>query len=183
MEISLTGVGACGAWHDVPVLYFQLIVVVAVFGAIAWVAAGRGGGIADTHPDRPEVALPDNRHLGRTDIDAARFAVGWRGYRMDQVDQVLDRLAAEIDVRDRLIAELSAARGGTEPNPYVAFGESGQDAAPGQTLTDAPPRSEGTDPGAQPGGYDPGAQHGGYDPGSQSGGYSDWYRPGDQGGQ
>jgi DivIVA domain-containing protein len=128
----------------VPVLYFQLVVVAGVFGAIAWVAAGRGGGVADAYIDRPEVALPDSRQLGRGDIDAARFAVGWRGYRMDQVDQVLDRLAAEIEARDRLIAELSAARGGT------AFGEGA--AAPGTTLTAAPPQLPGEqDPGTEPG--------------------------------
>lgn len=89
------------------VLYFQFLVVAAVFGAIAWVAAGRGGGLDDPRQDRPEPALADDRQLGREDIDGARFAVGFRGYRMDQVDRLLDRLAAEIDHRDRLIADLT----------------------------------------------------------------------------
>jgi len=111
MEISLTGAAARRAWHDVPVLYFQFVVVAAVFGGIAWVAAGRGGGITDAHQDRPDVALPDDRQLGKPDIDAVRFTVGWRGYRMDEVDKVLDRLAAEIDYRDRLIAELTTPAG------------------------------------------------------------------------
>jgi DivIVA domain-containing protein len=88
------------------VLYFQLIVVAAVFASIAWLATGRGGGVGDTYPDRPDVALPDDRPLVKNDIDGARFTVGWRGYRMDEVDAVLDRLAAEIDYRDRLISEL-----------------------------------------------------------------------------
>ena len=140
-------------------LYFQLVVVAAVFGGIAWVAAGRGGGIADAHPDRPEVALPDDRHLARTDIDAARFAVGWRGYRMDQVDHVLDRLAAEIEVRDQLIAELTAAAGGGA-NPYVAFGETAHEAEPGQTLTAAPPRPEHPQPTEHPGDSTPPWYHG-----------------------
>ena len=106
MEISLTGTDTHRAWHDVAVLYFQFVVVAAVFGGVAWVAAGRGGGISDPAPDRPDVALPDDRQLGKPDIDAARFTVGWRGYRMDEVDRVLDRLAAEIDYRDRLLADL-----------------------------------------------------------------------------
>lgn len=97
----------CRAWHDVAVFYFQLLAVIAVFAAIAWLATGRGGEIGETHPDRPDVALPNERQLQKGDIDAARFTVGWRGYRMDEVDLVLDRLAAEIDYRDRLIAELA----------------------------------------------------------------------------
>jgi DivIVA domain-containing protein len=107
MEISLTGADTRRAWHDVAVLYLQFVIVAAVFGGVAWVAAGRGGGIADPMPDRPDVALPDDRQLGKADIDATRFTVGWRGYRMDEVDRVLDRLAAEIDYRDRLIAEMT----------------------------------------------------------------------------
>ena len=89
------------------VLYFQFLVVAAVFGAIAWVAAGRGGGLDDPRQDRPEPALADDRQLGKEDIDGARFAVGFRGYRMDQVDRLLDRLASEIEHRDRLIADLT----------------------------------------------------------------------------
>jgi DivIVA domain-containing protein len=107
MEISLTSAARRRAWHDVRVLYFQFVVVAAVFGAIAWVAAGRGGGLEDPRQDRPEPALADDRQLGKGDIDGARFAVAFRGYRMDQVDRLLDRLAAEIDHRDRLIADLT----------------------------------------------------------------------------
>jgi DivIVA domain-containing protein len=136
MEISLTATARRRAWHDVPVLYFQFLVVAAVFGAIAWVAAGRGGGLDDPRQDRPEPALADDRPLGREDIDGARFAVGWRGYRMDQVDRLLDRLAVEIEHRDRLIADL------TRPEPS-RFGEGvgyepvprAQDATPGAAVT------------------------------------------------
>jgi DivIVA domain-containing protein len=116
MEISLTSSARRRAWHDVRVLYFQFLVVAAVFGAIAWVAAGRGGGLDDPRQDRPEPVLAEDRQLGRDDIDGARFAVAFRGYRMDQVDRLLDRLAAEIDQRDRLIADLTQPAG-------VRFGE------------------------------------------------------------
>ena len=43
-----------------------------------------------------------------------------RGYRMDEVDDVLDRLAAEVQVRDARIDELEtrlAARGVPRPEP------------------------------------------------------------------
>jgi DivIVA domain-containing protein len=152
MEISLSATARRRAWHDVPVLYFQFLVVAAVFGAIAWVAAGRGGDLDDPRRDRPEPALADDRQLGREDIDGARFAVGWRGYRMDQVDRLLDRLAAEIEHRDRLIADL------TRPEPS-RFGEGvgyepvarTQDATPGAPSAAAATAATVVQPGFGPG--------------------------------
>jgi len=144
MEISLTATVRRRPWHDVRVLYFQFLVVEAVFGAIAWVAAGRGGGLDDPRQDRPEPALADDRQLGREDIDGARFAVGFRGYRMDQVDRLLDRLAAEIDHRDRLIADLTRPAGarfgegvGYEPVPRAQDGTPGLEGAGGATAASA----------------------------------------------
>lgn len=117
------------------VLYFQFVVVAAVFGAIAWVAAGRGGGLDDPRQDRPEPALAEDRQLAKDDIDSARFAIGFRGYRMDQVDRLLDRLADEIDHRDRLIAHL------TRPAD-VRFGE-GVGYEPVARVQDLVPGAEG----------------------------------------
>lgn len=89
--------------------WFQLIVVLLVLGGIAWVAAGRGGELAEAHSDRPDLALPTDRPLSKPAIDGLRFNLGLRGYRMAEVDDVLDRLAAEIAERDARIAELTAA--------------------------------------------------------------------------
>ena len=52
----------------------------------------------------PPVLLPADAEP--SDIDHLRFAVGLRGYRMDQVDQVLDELRDQIAAKDRRIAEL-----------------------------------------------------------------------------
>ena len=41
-------------------------------------------------------------------VRALRFGVALRGYAMDQVDAVLDRLATELDARDARVAELTA---------------------------------------------------------------------------
>ena len=128
-----------------PCCTFKFLVVAAVFGAIAWVAAGRGGGLDDPRQDRPEPALADDRQLGREDIDSARFAVGWRGYRMDQVDRLLDRLAAEIDHRDRLIADLTRPAG-------ARFGEAGVGYEPVARTQDGTPGVEGLGGGADAGG-------------------------------
>jgi DivIVA domain-containing protein len=175
MEISLTATARGRAWHDVRVLYFLFLVVAAVFGAIAWVAAGRGGGLDDPRQDRPEPALADDRQLGRADIDSARFAVGFRGYRMDQVDRLLDRLAAEIDHRDRVIADL------TRPAEGQRFGEGvGYEPVPrAQDLVPAEGATAVVQPGFGPGvGVAPeGTQGAGpADQGSEDNPLSAWYR-------
>ena len=86
--------------------WFQLCVVVALLIAVGWVAVGGGGHLSPPTPDRPDPAVPDTGLLARDDVDKVRFSVGARGYRMDEVDDMLDRLAYEIDVRERRIAEL-----------------------------------------------------------------------------
>ncbi|WP_449373669.1 DivIVA domain-containing protein [Arthrobacter psychrolactophilus] len=46
------------------------------------------------------------------DVDRLRFSVGLRGYRMDQVDEVLDLLRDELAVKNARIAELEASLAG-----------------------------------------------------------------------
>lgn len=86
--------------------WFQLVVIVALLAAVGWLAVGGGGHMSEPVADRPDLALPGDGLLGRSDVDRVRFSVGARGYRMDEVDDVLDRLAHEIDLRERRIAEL-----------------------------------------------------------------------------
>jgi DivIVA domain-containing protein len=52
----------------------------------------------------PPVLLPEDPEP--SDIDHLRFAVSLRGYRMDQVDQVLDELRDQLAARDKKIADL-----------------------------------------------------------------------------
>jgi DivIVA domain-containing protein len=87
-----------------PVL---VIAAVAVVFVVAAVAAGHGDLMAGPGTDRRPLELPE-APLEPADLDGLRFGVGFRGYRMDQVDAVLDRLAAELRQRDQHIAELSA---------------------------------------------------------------------------
>jgi len=67
----------------------------------------------------PPVLLPE--HAAAADIDHLRFAVGLRGYRMDQVDQVLDDLRTQIIEKDQKIKalgeELERLRPPTEQRP------------------------------------------------------------------
>lgn len=54
----------------------------------------------------PPVLLPAEPEPA--DVDRLRFAVGLRGYRMDQVDQVLDELRDRLAAKELKITELGA---------------------------------------------------------------------------
>lgn len=91
----------------VPMTYIWVALVIVLLGLTAAVAIGRGGAMARAYPDRPEVRLPADRPLTAEDLEDIDFSVTMRGYRMDEVDDVLQRLVTEIAERDALIAELA----------------------------------------------------------------------------
>ena len=91
-------------------LFFILLGIV-VLGGIAVVAAGQGDGLEPAPVDRAPFEFPAERMVSRPDVDRLKFSVGLRGYRMDEVDDVLDRLALDIEQRDLEIAVLRAQVG------------------------------------------------------------------------
>lgn len=93
-------------------LVFMLAAIV-VITVIALLAVGKLGELPDLHPDRAPLALPDDRELTKSDVDSVRFNVAARGYRMEEVDEILDRLSAEVSERDARIATLEAGIAGT----------------------------------------------------------------------
>ena len=103
--------------------WLQLVVIVALLAAVGWLAIGGGGHMSEPVPDRPDLALPDEGMLARDDVDRVRFSVGARGYRMDEVDDVLDRLAHEIDVRERRIAQLEGRAPDSDESPAPDFAD------------------------------------------------------------
>lgn len=76
------------------------VTVAAAIFAVAATVSGRVDLMADMPPDAVPPALPQDRPVRAADVKAARFDRALRGYRMDQVDAVLDRLAAELAARD-----------------------------------------------------------------------------------
>ncbi|AXI79297.1 DivIVA domain-containing protein [Peterkaempfera bronchialis] len=95
-------------------MFWLIVVGMAVVVAVAaLVALGAGGAMPDAAPDRLAPRLPQERPLNRSDIDELRLPMALRGYRMDEVDDVLDRLGAELALRDARIAELEAAAAGS----------------------------------------------------------------------
>ncbi len=77
--------------------WFFAVLVVAVMGGVAVVAAGKGGSMAEVFDDRPDARVPADRPLGPQDLRRVRFGTALRGYRMSEVDALLDRLAAELE--------------------------------------------------------------------------------------
>ncbi|ONI71887.1 hypothetical protein BWI15_17360 [Kribbella sp. ALI-6-A] len=90
-------------------MWFFGLVVVVLIGAVAVVASGRWGGMSTAYDDRPDVSVPARQALSSDDIATTRFAVALRGYRMDEVDNLLERLGREVAERDRRIADLERA--------------------------------------------------------------------------
>lgn len=109
--------------------FFQVLIVLAVVGGVAAVAAGRvRGGLPAPTSTLPEVDLPAD-HIGVQDVDAVRFSVGFRGYRMDEVDAVLDRLGLELGAREEEIRELREQLSGGGPERVAAAPQTDDDPA------------------------------------------------------
>jgi DivIVA domain-containing protein len=105
------------------VFWFLLISLAVVVAAVTLAVVGstgdgRGGsatgGLADAPSDQLDEPLPTGRPVSRVDVDGLRLPVTARGYRMQQVDDVLDRLGAELAERDARIAELESALAGAQ---------------------------------------------------------------------
>jgi DivIVA domain-containing protein len=91
--------------------WFVAVVAVAALGVAAIVAAGGMGEMPrDPVRDTYRQDLPADRQLTAADLERLRFGITLRGYAMDQVDDVLDRLGHELADRDRVIAELGRER-------------------------------------------------------------------------
>ncbi len=94
-------------------------------------STGRHGlGLVEPVASLPPVLLPERPTA--PDVDAIRFGLGLRGYRMDQVDEVLDRLAAALGERDAVIAGLRSQLAGRGTGPATGPGtgqHAGQDPA------------------------------------------------------
>ncbi|HEY8752021.1 MAG TPA: DivIVA domain-containing protein [Arthrobacter sp.] len=113
-----------------PVSFFLVYLAIVLIGATLWAGVGgrrgilrlirRGSepaagaeipgnsvlyaGFGQTPANLPPVLLP--AEAAPADIDRLRFSLGLRGYRMDQVDQVLDELRDQIAAKDEEVARL-----------------------------------------------------------------------------
>jgi DivIVA domain-containing protein len=72
------------------------MLAVVILGVAALASTGRLGELPTTVTDMPQPHIPDGELVG-DDLRGLRFAVVTRGYSMQQVDELLDRLAGQLD--------------------------------------------------------------------------------------
>ena len=84
-----------------------LVVAAIVFGVTVMLGGGDSA-LTPVEPDGRAVPLPSDRPLGEEDVVRTRFDTAWRGYRMAQVDQALQRAAYDIGYKGELIGVLEA---------------------------------------------------------------------------
>jgi DivIVA domain-containing protein len=83
-----------------------VLVVAALLFLGASLLLGRGETQPPAEPDRSPVALPDDRPVTADDVRALQLSVAVRGYRMTEVDWLLDQFGLILDERDAEIARL-----------------------------------------------------------------------------
>lgn len=106
--------------------FFLVFLAIVLVGAAVWAGTGNGpagvvrwgrpgrvrdsglltGGFEQPVANLPPVLLPADAMPA--DVDRVRFSLGLRGYRMDQVDQVLDDLRDQLDAKRREVEQLKA---------------------------------------------------------------------------
>jgi DivIVA domain-containing protein len=98
------------------VLAFLLLVVgVLLVGGLLFLGGSLLLGRGETQPpaelDRSPVELPDDRPVVADDLRTLRISVAFRGYRMTEVDWLLDQFAQTLEERDAVLAEREAEIG------------------------------------------------------------------------
>jgi DivIVA domain-containing protein len=90
------------------VFLIGLLVVGGLLFLGASLLLGRGESQPPAVPGRSPVELPDDRPVVAEDVRALRISVAARGYRMTEVDWLLDQFAQVLEERDARIAALEA---------------------------------------------------------------------------
>jgi DivIVA domain-containing protein len=102
--------------------FLAFVVGVLVVGGLLFLGASWLLGRGETQPpadlDRSPVELPDDRPVTADDVRALQISVAFRGYRMTEVDWLLDQVARALEDRDaRYAAEIAALRESVHAHP------------------------------------------------------------------
>lgn len=112
--------------------YVVAIAIVLVLGVVAAMAAGRGGTMPEAFDDRVDARIPAGA-VTETDVAKVRLPVAVRGYRMEEVDNLLDALGAQISAQQATIDRLrsiESTRGVYDTPEPVASEQSDEVAGP-----------------------------------------------------
>jgi len=116
--------------------FVAFVVGVLVVGGLLFLGASLLMGRGETQPpaelDRSPVELPDDRPVTADDIRSLRISAAFRGYRMSEVDWLIDQFALVLDERDAEIAALTErfAHRPDEPSAAKDQGTDGDAASP-----------------------------------------------------
>lgn len=90
--------------------FVVFVIGVLVVGGLLFLGSSVLLGRGETQPpaelDRSPVELPDDRPVIGDDVRALQISAAFRGYRMTEVDWLLDQFAQILDERDAEIADL-----------------------------------------------------------------------------
>jgi DivIVA domain-containing protein len=125
--------------------FLAFVVGVLLVGGLLFLGAslllGRGETQPPTDLDRSPVELPDDRPVTGDDVRALQISVAFRGYRMTEVDWLLDQFAQALDDRDRVIADLRS-RAQPSPHPRHAAQDQGTTEPEASESTDVPEQAD-----------------------------------------
>jgi DivIVA domain-containing protein len=101
-------------------MWLFAILIVLALGGVAVVASGRGAPMSPAYDDAPDSLVPTDGPVTAEDLRRIRFPLAFRGYRMAEVDALLERLAEERE---------EAALSPPSPPPPLPGEYGGRDAA------------------------------------------------------
>jgi DivIVA domain-containing protein len=117
------------------------VVGLLLVGGLLFLGASLLLGRGETQPpavyERSPVELPDDRPVVGDDVRALRISVALRGYRMTEVDWLIDQFAQVLDERD---AEIATLRAGAWPRPHGAPAAERGAGTPGDRDAERPDR-------------------------------------------
>jgi DivIVA domain-containing protein len=78
-------------------MWLFAILIVLALGGVAVVAAGRGMPMSRAYDDAPDSLVPAQGPITADTLRRIRFPTAFRGYRMAEVDALLERLAEDLE--------------------------------------------------------------------------------------
>jgi DivIVA domain-containing protein len=125
--------------------FLAFVVGVLVVGGLLFLGASLLLGRGETQPpaelDRSPVELPDDRPVTADDIRALQISPVFRGYRMSEVDWLLDQFALVLEERDAEIATLTGRLAARPEEPSAANDGGTDDEAASTDVEEKHPRA------------------------------------------